>query len=139
MCSNSRKHIREGIYNVSKELKKCLCCRSWCSPRIGNVISAPTGAPQNVRVSSVTQTRADLLWNEPDCELRNGKITEYDYQLDSLDEWDENRTDHSTGRRVLFDRLIPFTRYRARVRANNVKGEGPYSDWTTFQTLPACK
>uniref|UniRef100_A0A915B8J5 Fibronectin type-III domain-containing protein n=1 Tax=Parascaris univalens TaxID=6257 RepID=A0A915B8J5_PARUN len=97
----------------------------------------PTGAPQNVRVSSVTQTRADLLWNEPDCELRNGKITEYDYQLDSLDEWDENRTDHSIGRRVLFDRLIPFTRYRARVRANNVKGEGPYSDWTTFQTLPA--
>uniref|UniRef100_A0A914RSI8 Fibronectin type-III domain-containing protein n=1 Tax=Parascaris equorum TaxID=6256 RepID=A0A914RSI8_PAREQ len=57
--------------------------------------------------------------------------------LDSLDEWDENRTDHSIGRRVLFDRLIPFTRYRARVRANNVKGEGPYSDWTTFQTLPA--
>ncbi|VDN93409.1 unnamed protein product [Brugia pahangi] len=97
----------------------------------------PTGAPLNPRVSSITQTRSDFLWNEPDCELRNGKITGYEWQLESLDPWSESKTGQSTTQRISFDDLIPYTQYRLRVLAENSAGQGPWSEWVSFRTQPA--
>uniref|UniRef100_A0AC34QKY1 Fibronectin type-III domain-containing protein n=1 Tax=Panagrolaimus sp. JU765 TaxID=591449 RepID=A0AC34QKY1_9BILA len=97
----------------------------------------PTGHPQNLRVTSVTSTRADLLWNEIECELRNGKITGYEYELETTAEWGHNDSATTTTHRISFDSLSPFTQYRARVRGQNSKGDGPFTEWTTFQTLPA--
>uniref|UniRef100_A0A7I5E8R5 Fibronectin type III domain protein n=2 Tax=Haemonchus contortus TaxID=6289 RepID=A0A7I5E8R5_HAECO len=99
--------------------------------------AAPTGPPINVRVGSVTSNRADVTWSQPDCELRNGKITGYEYELESLDRWGENFTSqHSTERLTLSD-LVPYNEYRIRVRAQNAVGEGPYSEWVRFITHPA--
>lgn len=77
------------------------------------------------------------MWSEPDCELRNGKITGYEWQLESLDSWGENKTGESTTQRISFDDLIPHTQYRVRVSAENSAGQGPWSEWVTFQTQPA--
>ncbi|EJD74869.1 hypothetical protein LOAG_17881 [Loa loa] len=99
--------------------------------------ASPTGAPLNPRVSSVTQTRSEFLWNEPDCELRNGKITGYEWQLESPDPWSESKTGQSTTQRISFDDLIPYTQYRVRVLAENSAGQGPWSEWVSFRTQPA--
>lgn len=99
--------------------------------------SAPTGAPLKPRVNSVTQTRSDFMWNEPDCELRNGKITGYEWQLESSDPWGENKTGHSTTQRESFDDLVPYTQYRVRILAENSAGQGPWSEWISFRTQPA--
>uniref|UniRef100_A0A914HBE2 Fibronectin type-III domain-containing protein n=1 Tax=Globodera rostochiensis TaxID=31243 RepID=A0A914HBE2_GLORO len=97
----------------------------------------PTGQPQNVRVSSVTATRAELLWNEIDCELRHGRITGYDFELDNLGGDGQNITRQSSTHRVSLDGLTPWTEYRARVRGKNSRGEGPFSEYVQFRTLPA--
>uniref|UniRef100_A0A914BWZ1 Fibronectin type-III domain-containing protein n=1 Tax=Acrobeloides nanus TaxID=290746 RepID=A0A914BWZ1_9BILA len=97
----------------------------------------PTGYPKNLRVTSVTSTRADLIWNELDCELRNGKITGYDYELQALNEWGNNISESVTTHRVSWNNLQPFTQYRARVSGKNNKGNGPFSEWVSFKTLAA--
>lgn len=97
----------------------------------------PTGQPKNVRVASIASNRAELLWNEIDCELRHGRILGYDYELDDLSGEGRNISNPSTGHRVSLDDLTPYTEYRARVRGRNSKGEGPFSDYVTFRTLPA--
>uniref|UniRef100_A0A915DIM5 Fibronectin type-III domain-containing protein n=1 Tax=Ditylenchus dipsaci TaxID=166011 RepID=A0A915DIM5_9BILA len=43
----------------------------------------------------------------------------------------------ATTHRVSFDSLSPYTQYRARVRGENSKGLGPFTDWISFQTLPS--
>ena len=97
----------------------------------------PTGQPKNVRVASVTSNRAELLWNEIECELRHGRILGYDYEVDDLSGEGRNLSQQSTGHRVSLDDLTPYTEYRARVRGRNSKGEGPFSEYVTFRTLPA--
>ncbi|WKY00226.1 hypothetical protein Q1695_014798 [Nippostrongylus brasiliensis] len=98
--------------------------------------AAPTGPPTNIRVGSVTSNRADVTWSQPDCELRNGKITGYEYELESLDKWGENSTAHHSTERLTLNDLVPYNEYRIRVRANNAVGEGPFSDWARFTTHP---
>uniref|UniRef100_A0A914QG08 Fibronectin type-III domain-containing protein n=1 Tax=Panagrolaimus davidi TaxID=227884 RepID=A0A914QG08_9BILA len=97
----------------------------------------PSGEPTNLRITSVTATRAEMLWNEIECEKRNGKITGYEYELESEDDWGENSTSTTTTHRASFDSLSPYTQYRARVRGQNSKGEGPFSEWTSFRTQAA--
>ncbi|KAK0418386.1 hypothetical protein QR680_013533 [Steinernema hermaphroditum] len=96
----------------------------------------PTGAPQQIRVSSVTSARADVSWKEIDCERRNGKITGYTYELVAESAWAENRTATVSSHRVSLDRLTPFTQYRIRVKGVNSRGEGPFGDFVDFLTLP---
>ncbi|CAD5222389.1 unnamed protein product [Bursaphelenchus xylophilus] len=99
--------------------------------------SEPTGQPRNLRVTSITSSRAELLWNEIECELRHGKILGYVYEVQALSPYGQNVTDRTTTHRVSLQDLAPFTQYRARVRGFNSKGEGPFSDWVNFQTKPA--
>ncbi|ULU01578.1 hypothetical protein L3Y34_001716 [Caenorhabditis briggsae] len=96
--------------------------------------AAPTGPPQNVRVGSITSSRADVTWAQPECEQRNGKITDYEYELWSMDTWADNSTGHNPTERLNLDQLIPYTQYQIRVRAINKEGEGPFGEWVPFTT-----
>lgn len=90
-----------------------------------------------MRTTTVSHSRADLTWREPQCELRNGKITGYEYEVEALDDWAAKNAPirgRSTVERVSLDNLIPFTRYRIHIKAVNSKGAGPFSEWHEFQT-----
>lgn len=101
------------------------------------LILVPSDLPKNLRVSSVTATRAELMWNEIECELRHGKIISYNYELEALSARNSNISLETQTHRVSLDSLAPFTEYRARVRGQNSQGSGPFTKWVTFQTLPA--
>lgn len=96
--------------------------------------SAPTGPPTNLRVGSITANRADVMWTLPECELRNGKITGYHYELETLDKWGTNSSENHEQERLTLNELVPFTEYRVRVRANNAEGDGPFTEWVSFTT-----
>lgn len=90
-----------------------------------------------MRTTTVSHSRADLDWKQPECELRNGKITGYEYEVEALDEWASKNPltkGRSTVERVSLENLVPFTRYRIHVKAANSKGAGPFSEWLEFQT-----
>uniref|UniRef100_A0A914W0E7 Fibronectin type-III domain-containing protein n=1 Tax=Plectus sambesii TaxID=2011161 RepID=A0A914W0E7_9BILA len=97
----------------------------------------PTGAPTDVRSTTVSHARADFDWKQPQCELRNGKITGYEYEVEALDDWASKNAPikgRSTVERLSLENLTPFTRYRIHVKAVNSKGAGPFSEWVEFQT-----
>lgn len=60
----------------------------------------------------MTSTRADVTWSQPDCELRNGKITGYEYELESVDPWGENSTALHSSERLTLNDLVPYNEYR---------------------------
>lgn len=76
-----------------------------------------------------------MVWNEIECELRHGKIIGYNYQLEALSPWGRNSSQQTTSHRISLDDLSPYTQYRVRVNGHNNKGEGPFTEWTSFQTL----
>lgn len=69
----------------------------------------PTGQPRNLRVSSVTSNRAELVWSDIECELRHGKIIGYTYEVQALSQYGRNLTDQSTTQRASLDSLVPYT------------------------------
>lgn len=108
-----------------------------CTSSFSILPSVPSGTPRNLRVTSITSTRAELLWNEIECELRHGKITGYDYEVETTSDWGRNVSETASTHRVSLDNLSPFTEYKARVRGRNNKGAGPFTEWVSFKTLPA--
>ena len=101
-----------------------------------HTIAAPTGKPKNIRVDPVDRRSANVVWEKPDCELRNGPITGYSGELKALDDWGNDEEAFGAAESALYENLIPFTRYKVRVRASNSVGDGPFSDWIHFTTLP---
>uniref|UniRef100_A0AC35UE32 Protein-tyrosine-phosphatase n=1 Tax=Rhabditophanes sp. KR3021 TaxID=114890 RepID=A0AC35UE32_9BILA len=95
----------------------------------------PAGSPKQLKVNSITSSRADVTWSDLDCEQRNGKITEYEYELVSVDKYGENKSDTVNIRRVFFEDLAPFNTYKIRILAHNSKGKGPFGEFLEFRTL----
>lgn len=106
-----------------------------------------------MRAPTLNPTTATLEWAQPECEKQNGIITEYDWELEPLDKWDTRSKIDGTSRQeyAQVKDLLPYTkcvksviflfythiyRYRARVRAENSKGTGPWSDWLEIRTRP---
>lgn len=50
---------------------------------------APTGAPRSLRVESRLDTKLTFSWEPPECIKQNGEISQYEYEIIGLDDWNK--------------------------------------------------
>jgi hypothetical protein len=95
----------------------------------------PSGAPINLRVDMRRDTELGYKWDPPACEKQNGRITQYEYEISGLEEWNEGKREGITSRpTTLVDGLMAGSRYRMRVRAYTKQGAGAWSDPLDIRT-----
>ena len=99
-------------------------------------ISAPSGSPRNVAVSSIGSTRADFEWLPPLLGETNGIVTGYIVQITGQDS-DERFELFTNMTRIQVTNLRPFYSYVFTVAAQTVAGDGPFSQVVYFQMRAA--
>ena len=79
----------------------------------------PTGAPNNIQATDVTENGISIKWDEIDCLDQNGAIIRYDLTLNGRPFSSTNATQFS------FTGLSPQTQYNITVIGVNEVGSGP--------------
>ncbi|XP_040072966.1 phosphatidylinositol phosphatase PTPRQ [Ixodes scapularis] len=98
----------------------------------------PEGTPTALNYSKKTVDKYEIFWGPVPCELANGVVRHYYLELDSADPWESRLVNHTTGdMRLVFWNLLPYTRYRAEVFAENDAGRSQVAAELNFTTSPA--
>lgn len=87
----------------------------------------------NLSVSAITSTSAILSWYPPRITDHNGIITEYTVRLikeQNLEPVVYTTTNNS----LMVASLEPYTQYSYTVSASTSQGQGPFSNFVSFQT-----
>ncbi|EEC18500.1 cell adhesion molecule, putative [Ixodes scapularis] len=101
-------------------------------------INVPEGTPTALNYSKGTGDEYVIFWGPVPCELANGVVRRYYMELDSADPWESRLVNHTTGdMRLVFSDLLPYTRYRAKVYAENDAGRSKVAAELNFTTSPA--
>uniref|UniRef100_A0A183J6H4 Protein-tyrosine-phosphatase n=1 Tax=Soboliphyme baturini TaxID=241478 RepID=A0A183J6H4_9BILA len=89
----------------------------------------PDGPPVHVSAHEISETSASVSWESPQCDVRNGEITQYEYKFVGSDPWVEHDLRQATTARTrtLLHDLAPGSRYQFQVRAFTSLGHGPWS------------
>ncbi|XP_075740234.1 receptor-type tyrosine-protein phosphatase T-like isoform X2 [Rhipicephalus microplus] len=95
----------------------------------------PEGVPTQLHYANISRSLDTLTWAEVPCGLRNGPITSYYVEIDSVDHW-ENKLRQTTvnSTSITYRDLLPYTRYRAKVYAENAAGRSQMFASTNFTT-----
>jgi hypothetical protein len=68
-------------------------------------------------------------WEPPECAEQNGPISQYEYKITGLDEWNQgSREGISPRTKTDVGELMPGSLYRFEVRAYTSEGAGPWSE-----------
>lgn len=94
---------------------------------------APSGFPQEVSVGSISSQGAELSWNPPLLEERNGIITGYAVTVGRYDTESQLQL-ASTLTAITLSMLDPFTVYTVAIAASTTIGVGPQSTQLSFRT-----
>ncbi|XP_050023209.1 receptor-type tyrosine-protein phosphatase T-like [Dermacentor andersoni] len=95
----------------------------------------PEGAPTQVQHTRYTRSTDTLTWGDVPCEQRHGPIVSYYLEMDSVDPWEtELRSLTVTRPSASFRDLVSYTRYRAKVYAENGAGRSPLFASLNFTT-----
>ncbi|XP_055986840.1 receptor-type tyrosine-protein phosphatase F isoform X13 [Sorex fumeus] len=87
---------------------------------------APSGFPQNLRVTGLTTSTTELAWDPPVLAERNGRITRYTVVYRDINSQQELHNVTADPHLTLLD-LRPDTTYDIKVRAHTSRGAGPLS------------
>ncbi|XP_042143387.1 phosphatidylinositol phosphatase PTPRQ-like [Ixodes scapularis] len=100
--------------------------------------TVPEGTPTALNYLEGTGDEYVIYWGPVPCELANGVVRRYYLELDSADPWESRLVNHTTGdMRLGFSDLLPYTRYRAKVFAENDAGRSQVAAELNFTTSPA--
>ncbi|KAK7162105.1 hypothetical protein R3I94_004680 [Phoxinus phoxinus] len=102
--------------------------------------AAPSVAPQNIQVTSVSSSQLDVAWQPPPVETQNGNILGY-----KIHYWEKDRQNETEKELVLFvpdtsvhlKNLTSYTTYHVQLSAFNTAGDGPLSAARKGRTLQA--
>lgn len=107
--------------------------KNWFHIMSSLCTSAPSSAPTNVTILSITSTTFTLSWSPPPPEDHNGLITEYQLLVMRLSTL--SSVSLSTNGTVLtVCDLVPYSGYEVAVSALTNEGSGPYTDPIILQT-----
>ncbi|ETN71312.1 fibronectin type III domain protein [Necator americanus] len=95
----------------------------------------PTGPPLNLQSTVRKDTELGFKWDAPECVHQNGNVSQYEFELVGMDEWNEGTREGVTPRtNTIIDQLQPGSLYRMKVRAYTAEGPGPWSDPLEIRT-----
>ena len=92
----------------------------------------PTGNVNSLNVLQINKTSIRIMWEEVDCDLRNGRIIEY-IMIISNNSNTYNLT--STERYITVNDLVLGGIYSISVAAVNSIGIGPFRDYIEFEII----
>ncbi|KAH8034903.1 hypothetical protein HPB51_003190 [Rhipicephalus microplus] len=109
----------------------------WKYDELSTLEEVPEATPQGLKVTKVTGRSAVVSWQPPDCTKVNGQVTAYHLNRNSMAKWASNEFSTTQLENGLeMDDLVPFTKYKITVSAENSAGVGPSAAFS-FRTAPS--
>ncbi|XP_031422173.1 protein sidekick-1 isoform X2 [Clupea harengus] len=102
--------------------------------------AAPSVAPQNIRVSPLSSSQLEVLWEPPPVETQNGIIQGYKihyWEMDNQNETEKVKILFLPETMVKLKNLTSYTFYQVKLSAFNAAGNGPLSEPRKGRTLQA--
>lgn len=92
--------------------------------------SVPSGPPQNLKVTGRFDNKLAYAWEPPECAEQNGPISQYEYKITGLDDWNQGtRQEVASRTKTDVGELMPGSLYRFEVRAYTSEGPGPVTNF----------
>ncbi|XP_076865315.1 protein sidekick-1 isoform X2 [Brachyhypopomus gauderio] len=102
--------------------------------------AAPSVAPQNIRVNTMTSTQLEVQWEAPPVETQNGIIQGYKiyyWEMENQNETEKVKILFLPETSVRLKNLTSYTYYMVKLSAFNAAGDGPLSEPRRGRTLQA--
>ncbi|XP_036422629.1 protein sidekick-1 isoform X2 [Colossoma macropomum] len=102
--------------------------------------AAPSVAPQNIQVNTISSTQLEVQWEPPPVETQNGIIQGYKiyyWELDNQNETEKVKILFLPEASMRLKNLTSYTYYMVKLSAFNAAGDGPLSEPRRGRTLQA--
>uniref|UniRef100_A0A8C2DYE7 Sidekick cell adhesion molecule 1a n=1 Tax=Cyprinus carpio TaxID=7962 RepID=A0A8C2DYE7_CYPCA len=102
--------------------------------------AAPSVAPQNIQINTLSSTQLELQWEPPPAETQNGIIQGYKilyWEMDNQNETERVKILFRPETNMRLKNLTSFTYYMVKLSAFNAAGDGPFSEPRRGRTLQA--
>ena len=96
-------------------------------------LAVPSDTPQNITISLLNATSAEIQWDPPHFEDQNGVIKLYRLFVIEVDTVRVIEQFHMENTSVMLQELRPFHVYQFVIAASTVAGLGPFSTPSFFQ------
>uniref|UniRef100_A0A673I3C1 Protein sidekick-1-like n=1 Tax=Sinocyclocheilus rhinocerous TaxID=307959 RepID=A0A673I3C1_9TELE len=101
---------------------------------------APSVAPQNIQINTLSSTQLEVQWEPPPAETQNGIIQGYKilyWEMDSQNETERVKILFRPETNMRLKNLTSYTYYMVKLSAFNAAGDGPFSEPRRGRTLQA--
>ncbi|XP_030646363.1 LOW QUALITY PROTEIN: protein sidekick-1 [Chanos chanos] len=102
--------------------------------------AAPSVAPQNIQVNTLSSTQLEVQWEPPPVETQNGIIQGYKihyWEMDNQNETEKVKILFLPETTIRLKNLTSYTFYLVKLSAFNAAGDGPFSEPRRGRTLQA--
>ncbi|XP_073801026.1 protein sidekick-1 isoform X4 [Danio rerio] len=102
--------------------------------------AAPSVAPQNIQINTLSSTQLEVQWEPPPAETQNGIIQGYKilyWEMDSQNETERVKILFRPETNMRLKNLTSYTYYMVKLLAFNAAGDGPFSEPRRGRTLQA--
>uniref|UniRef100_A0A671SQ82 Protein sidekick-1-like n=1 Tax=Sinocyclocheilus anshuiensis TaxID=1608454 RepID=A0A671SQ82_9TELE len=102
--------------------------------------AAPSVAPQNIQINTLSSTQLEVQWEVPPAETQNGIIQGYKilyWEMDSQNETERVKILFRPETNMRLKNLTSYTYYMVKLSAFNAAGDGPFSEPRRGRTLQA--